>query len=118
MSLGGLPTILQAVFFAHFIKGMHHILCILIICKQLMSLSMEFSFVAYEAYRALVQAQSPTWFVDQAESAHGGHLRNTQHFAAQCACANEGSNRVPFLSMAQATASRRSATERRARAWL
>jgi hypothetical protein len=26
---GGLPTILQAVFFAHFIKGMRYILCIL-----------------------------------------------------------------------------------------
>ena len=69
-------------FFAHFIKGMCiFIICILIICKQLTSLSMELSSVAYEAYRALVQAQSPTWLVDEAGSVHDGDLRTAQHFA-------------------------------------
>ena len=69
-------------FFAHFIKGMCiFIICILIICKQLTSLSMELSSVAYEAYRALVQAQSPTWLVDEAGSVHDGDLRAAQHFA-------------------------------------
>ena len=77
-----LPVIALSGFFAHFIKGMCTCtLCLLIICKQLTSLSMELSSVAYEAYRALVQAQSPTWLVDEAGSVHDGDLRTAQHFA-------------------------------------
>ena len=76
---GGLPAILQAVF-CPFYQG-HVYLHNLYTDYLLTSLSMELSSVAYEAYRALVQAQSPTWLVDEAGSVHDGDLRTAQHFA-------------------------------------
>src|ERR1700680_1868419 len=61
-------------------------------------------------------------FTSQTERA-GLSVRSIVDFEASsiypvaCLLANSGSNRVPLLSMAQATLRSRSMTERRARAW-